>query len=220
MDDLVSQIQNILSTPEGQEQLKNIQSMLGMGGAGQNNTAPQEAGPAAEPAQPPASASAGGGNGGFDISQLTALLGSMGGGNNSQGPAPQSSGPDLSGLASMLGGLGNAQTGPSPDGQQSPAAPAGGGFDLSGLAGMLGMGGAGPGGPAEPGMPAIDMNMILKLQQVFKSMNVNDKNTQLLMALKPHFGEKRRGKVDQAISMMRLFSMLPALKESGIFAGL
>lgn len=219
MDDLVSQIQNILSTPEGQEQLKNIQSMLGMGGAGQNSTAPQEPSPAAEPAPPPAAAPAGGGNGGFDISQLTALLGSMGG-NNSPGPAPQSSGPDLSGLASMLGGLGNAQTGSAPDGQQPAAAPAGGGFDLSGLAGMLGMGGAGPGGAADSGMPAIDMNMILKLQQVFKSMNVNDKNTQLLMALKPHFGEKRRGKVDQAISMMRLFSMLPALKESGIFAGL
>jgi len=55
---------------------------------------------------------------------------------------------------------------------------------------------------------------------VFQSMNVNDKNTQLLLALKPHFGEKRQAKVDQAISMMRLFSMLPMLQESGIFAGL
>ena len=49
---------------------------------------------------------------------------------------------------------------------------------------------------------------------------INDKNTQLLLALKPHFSERRRQKVDQAISMMRLMAMLPALKESGIFAGL
>ena len=61
---------------------------------------------------------------------------------------------------------------------------------------------------------------IVRLQQVFQSMSVNDKNTQLLQALKPHFSERRRAKVDQAVSMMRLFSMLPALQESGLFAGL
>ena len=72
----------------------------------------------------------------------------------------------------------------------------------------------------ENSMPNIDLNMILKLQQVFKSMNVNDKNSQLLLALKPHFSERRQAKVDQAISMMRLMNMLPMLKESGIFSGL
>lgn len=179
MDDIVSQIQNILSTPEGQEQLKNIQSMLGM-----NDAPAQQSQANAGPAQA-------GGQGGFDISNLASILNSMGGSGGASAPAAP------------------AQAAPN------------GGIDLSGLASMLGgMGGGGNGEAAGAGMPSIDMNTILKLQQVFRSMNVNDKNTQLLQALKPHFGDKRQAKVDQAISLMRLFSMLPALKESGIFAGL
>ena len=60
----------------------------------------------------------------------------------------------------------------------------------------------------------------MNLQNVFKSMNTNDKNSQLLLALKPHFKEERQAKVDQAISIMRLISMWPVIKESGIFSGL
>lgn len=214
MDDIVSQIQNILSTPEGQEQLKNIQSMLGM-----NDAPAQQSQANAGPAQA-------GGQGGFDVSNLASILNSMGGSGGASAPAaPAQAAPnggiDLSGLASMLGGMGgNPQAAGQPDAVPAGAAPAGGSIDLSGLASMFGMGGGGNGEAAGAGMPSIDMNTILKLQQVFRSMNVNDKNTQLLQALKPHFGDKRQAKVDQAISLMRLFSMLPALKESGIFAGL
>lgn len=149
MDDLASALSNILSSKEGQEQLKNIQNMLGL---------KQEPPPPA-PAEQPAPAA----EGGFDLSALAGLFSGMKGG----------------------------EAAPAPDAA-----------------------------PEENPLGGIDMNMILKLQQVFSSMNVNDKNSQLLMALKPHFGEKRQKRVDQAISMMRLFSMLPMLKESGIFAGL
>lgn len=185
MEDLLSKLQNILSSPEGQEQLKNIQNMLG------NSSGPEET--SQQPSSPQES-------GGFDFSALAGMLSGMAGGG--QQSAPQNSPPP------------NAPT-------QNPQ---NGGFDFSALAGMLSGTNASSGGqqaaPAAGGMPNIDINMILKLQQIFRSVNVNDKNSQLLLALKPHFGERRQTKVDQAISMMRLFSMLPALKESGIFSGL
>lgn len=184
MDDLAAKLQSILSSPEGQEQLKNIQSMLGMSG--------QEA--SAQTGSPAGGSASGG-------PDLSSLLNSLGGGNGAQNAVPAS---------------GQSQTGQ-------------GGFDLSSLLGMLGNSGGGQNQPqaasdggaeANTGMPNIDVGMILKLQQVFQSMKVNDKNSQLLLALKPHFGQNRQMKVDQAISMMRLFSMLPMLKESGIFSGL
>ena len=49
-------------------------------------------------------------------------------------------------------------------------------------------------------------------------MHTNDKNTQLLLALKPHFGERRQARVDRAIKMIRLFSLLPLLRQSGILS--
>ena len=172
MDELLAKMQSILSTPEGQQQLRNLQNMFGGQSAPPGSTSPGET-----------AGAKGQGTGGMDLSALAGMLGSMGGGQAESGavPAPQGASPDLSAL---LGALGGGQ------------------------------------GGLETAASGIDMGMILKLQQVFQSMNVNDKNTQLLLALKPHFGEKRQAKVDQAISMMRLFSMLPMLQESGIFAGL
>lgn len=161
--------------------------------------------------------------------QLRSIAGMLGmdGGSAPPDPAPkpaqQSAGsaPDLADLFRSLGG------GASTPGSAPPSPPAGqpgnGGFDLSSL--LSALGGANGGTQPQPsaggaGMPNIDMNTILALQQIFAGMNREDKNSQLLLALKPHFGERRRSKVDQAIQMMRLFSILPALRESGIFAGL
>ena len=66
--------------------------------------------------------------------------------------------------------------------------------------------------------PAIDVNMIANISQMMKNMNTNDKNTQLLLALKPHFSERRQSKVDRAVKMLRLFSMLSMLRQSGILS--
>ena len=60
--------------------------------------------------------------------------------------------------------------------------------------------------------------MIANIGQMMKNMNTNDKNTQLLLALKPHFGERRQARVDRAIKMIRLFSLLPLLRQSGILS--
>ena len=181
MDDLAAKLQSILSSPEGQEQLKNIQSMLGMSDGQQKSS--EEAN------------------------------------NSSSGEL------DLSGLLNALGGNGGQNAAPASEQSRNGQ----GGVDLSSLLGMLGNSNAGQtSSPSSDGtassedavLPNIDVGMILKLQQIFQNMKVNDKNSQLLLALKPHFGQARQAKVDQAISMMRLFSMLPMLKESGIFAGL
>ena len=70
---------------------------------------------------------------------------------------------------------------------------------------------------AESSFPNIDISTIMKLQEVFSRMNCDDCNVNLLRALRPHL--KNPQKVDGAINILRLMSVLPALEESGIFGG-
>lgn len=183
MEDLAAKLAEILSSKEGQEQLRNIQNMLGM-----NQNPPTPAAPSPLPAQQGNS----GGQNGFDLSALASMLSGMNSGGQTESSPQQNNGgqntPDLSGLISALSGM-------------NPTGASGGGTEENPLSGL-------------------DLNRIVKLQQAFQSMNGNDKNAQLLLALKPHFSERRRARVDQAIRLMRLFSMLPMLQESGLFAGL
>ena len=69
----------------------------------------------------------------------------------------------------------------------------------------------------EQGLPSIDMNMLMKLQGIFSKMTCDDSNVNLLRALRPHL--KNPQKVDGAINILRMMSVLPALEESGIFGG-
>ena len=71
--------------------------------------------------------------------------------------------------------------------------------------------------PPEPQIPNIDVSMLMKLQGIFSKMSCDDRNINLLAALKPHL--KNPEKVDGAINILRLMSVLPALEESGIFGG-
>lgn len=66
----------------------------------------------------------------------------------------------------------------------------------------------------------IDIEAIMKLGEVLSSMNKSDKNTQLLLALKPHLRPENRQKVDNALKLMKIMNILPILKESGIIDGL
>ena len=72
----------------------------------------------------------------------------------------------------------------------------------------------------EPAAPPLDPAALAGLGEIFRGMQKNDKNTDLLLALKPHFGERRQERVDQAIKLLRLISMLPALQQSGILNGI
>ncbi|MBC8610542.1 Uncharacterised protein [uncultured Ruminococcus sp.] len=138
MDDLLSKLQGILSSEEGQQQLKSVAEMLGMDGE-----------------------------------------------NNSQMP-------DLSQLSGMLGGASQ------PKQEEAPSSGAENKLDLSGL----------------------DLNMLMQVQKIVSSMNMEDNNTRLLQALKPHFSDSRQQKIDKAIRMLQLFSLLPMIQESGLLGGL
>ena len=66
----------------------------------------------------------------------------------------------------------------------------------------------------------INIDMILKLGDIMSSLNSTDKDTELLMAIKPYLKEKNQAKMDTVIKLFRLISLLPALKETGIFDNL
>ncbi|MBD5082162.1 MAG: hypothetical protein HDT44_10430 [Ruminococcaceae bacterium] len=67
----------------------------------------------------------------------------------------------------------------------------------------------------------IDLEAIMKLGEMLSVMNSSsDKNTQLLLALKPHLRPENRQKVDNALKLIKIINILPLLKDSGILNGL
>lgn len=116
--------------------------------------------------------------------------------------------PDLSELGNLFGGSASPQSDESTGQNEAPppesndssgGSNTGGGFDF---------------------FSNIDINTILQMQQIFNTMNQEDDNTKLLLALKPHFSDRRKEKVDQAVKIMHLLSLLPLIKDSGLLGGL
>lgn len=67
---------------------------------------------------------------------------------------------------------------------------------------------------ASLGINADDFNMMMKAKSIFDKMNsASNKNTDLIMALKPHLAPENRAKADTAIKILRLFDILPYLKD-------
>lgn len=58
-------------------------------------------------------------------------------------------------------------------------------------------------------------NMV-KTLNAFNSKNKDDR-TNLLLALRPHLSQARQEKLDRAIKLMKLYSMLPLIQQSGLF---
>ena len=69
----------------------------------------------------------------------------------------------------------------------------------------------------QQGTPPIDINTVMMLQKAMSAMGQEDKNTELLRALKPHFSPERAKKVDDAIKLMQLIRFLPMAKQLGLF---
>ena len=65
-----------------------------------------------------------------------------------------------------------------------------------------------------------DLSAIGKLAPLLGNISEGDKNTQLLTALKPHLSRERQDKIDQAIKLIRLINILPALQQSGLLNGI
>lgn len=66
----------------------------------------------------------------------------------------------------------------------------------------------------------LDPEMLLKMLALFETLNQPDDNERFLLALKPLLREENRAKIDSAIRLMKLFSLLPLIKDSGIFGKL
>ncbi len=64
------------------------------------------------------------------------------------------------------------------------------------------------------GFDNIDFDMIMKAKTIFEKMNnTKSKNADLILALKPHLDEKTQNKADQALRILKLFEVLPLLRE-------
>lgn len=63
----------------------------------------------------------------------------------------------------------------------------------------------------------LDPEMMLKMLSLFETLNQPDDNERFLLALKPLLREENRPKIDSALRLLKLISLLPILKESGLF---
>lgn len=132
--------------------------------------------------------------------------------NSSEGMA------QLQNAAQMLGlGAQNPAAAGQGDSGGKPALANGGGMDLGAMLSAMAkpaQGGAqAPSGLSEGGGMEIDPQMLLKMMKLMQTANRETPSSGLLRALKPLLREERRGKVDEAIRMVQLFSLLPLLKE-------
>lgn len=72
-------------------------------------------------------------------------------------------------------------------------------------------------GQSEGLFSGLDPEMLLKMLSLFETLNQPDDNERFLLALKPLLREENRQKIDSALRLMKLFSLLPILRESGLF---
>lgn len=185
MDDLAGKLNEILSNPAEMAKFQQMaDNLLGQMNTGQNNA--QQS--AQQPVQNPPQNNNGGG---FDLSQLSNLLGQQ----SAPAQTPQNNSNPLGALSSLgnLGGLGNTL-------------------------GALGGNGGGAGN-ALGASPEI-LNTIMKIAPLLGTLNQEDDNTRLLNALRPLLKSERQKKLDEAIKIMRMLKFLPILKEQGILQGI
>ena len=61
-----------------------------------------------------------------------------------------------------------------------------------------------------------DIGKIMGLMSAL-SNNQQDERSRLLLALKPHLSTPRQQKVDRAVKLLKLASLIPIVKEQGLF---
>lgn len=201
-----------LNDPQKMQQLGQMLSSLGLGGPANAQTNAQQTSSEPnlsallsslqqqmengisgqnQPSQPPA---------GANLSALLSTLQQQMENGNKGNSAPN--------LSSLLLALqqGAAQNGTNSAGQ-APQGP-----DLQALLSAL------QGSPSGANAPAISMDTILKIQRTMQALSRFNPNIDLLRAMRPLLSPRRARKVDDAIRIMQLIQLLPALKESGLFA--
>jgi len=65
------------------------------------------------------------------------------------------------------------------------------------------------------GLEGFDMNTLMKIGRVLNRKSTDNRSA-LLLALKPHLSEERRGRVDKAVKILKIVDLLPLIKDSGI----
>ncbi len=206
-----------LNDPQKMQQLGQMLSSLGLGGPANAQTNAQQASSGQGSSEPNLSA------------LLSSLQQQMENGSSGQNqPSQPPAGANLSALLSTLqqqmenGSKGNSapnlsslllalQQGAAQNGTNS-AGQAPQGPDLQALLSAL------QGSPSGANAPAISMDTILKIQRTMQALSRSNPNIDLLRAMRPLLSPRRARKVDDAIRIMQLIQLLPALKESGLFA--
>lgn len=67
---------------------------------------------------------------------------------------------------------------------------------------------------SENGFP--DIGSLMKITGLMSSVLHNDKNAELLLALRPHLKEEKQKKIDKAIKLLKVIAIWKMAKESGI----
>lgn len=60
------------------------------------------------------------------------------------------------------------------------------------------------------------INFISNMQKIFDSMTLKDKSVEFIKALKPLLEDSLQKKADESIKMLKIFNLIPILKENGI----
>lgn len=119
-------------------------------------------------------------------------------------------------MASMLTSSGSNKETP-------PAEPGSTGIDIDSLRNMASMlmgqqsTPAANNAPAEGGLSLSpgDMQTMMKVMGALRSGGT-DERSRLLLALRPYLSERRQHRIDSAVKILRLVSILPLLKDSGL----
>lgn len=65
-----------------------------------------------------------------------------------------------------------------------------------------------------------DIGKIMQLLSLASTATAKDKNTELLLALKPHLSEEKQPKIDKAVKLLKLLAIWSVVKESGVLDNL
>ena len=65
-----------------------------------------------------------------------------------------------------------------------------------------------------------DFSKLLLVGEIMEQMQQQDDDTRLLLALKPYLSEERSKRVDRAVKLLRLYTIVMSLKEKGLLVDL
>lgn len=69
-------------------------------------------------------------------------------------------------------------------------------------------------------LSGLDPEMLIKLMGLLETLNQPDDSERFLLALKPLLRTENRAKIDSALRLIKLFTVLPIIKEAGILDNL